>query len=234
MLADHEQAVYTPTEEQALAAAAALAIQRQHVQRAEAAPAVLKERSGDESWTAWCGGTSFEQLLETMDLVDARYLVALGEAGGVVPRWQELPQEARITPARLWWLRGWTWTFTLPVLVLSYPWLDREHPDRLGEQLRRIVPILSALLASAREVGGEHQTVGVAWDYACLPQKPYATDGEHERFKRGLSAINRWYSHPHTIVLLCTGALPTGTAYRSVRPYEAAFTFCVLPHVRVA
>ena len=27
--------------------------------------------------------------------------------------------------------------------------------------------------------------------------------------------------HPHTIVLLCTGALPTGTAYRSVRPYEA-------------
>ena len=32
------------------------------------------------------------------------------------------------------------------MLVLSYPWLDKQHPDRKGEQLKRICPIFEAML----------------------------------------------------------------------------------------
>ena len=40
------------------------------------------------------------------------------------------------------------------------PWLDKEHPDRLGEQLRRVCPVLRAMLSS---VASEHGTIGVMW-----------------------------------------------------------------------
>ena len=33
-------------------------------------------------------------------------------------------------------------SLSLPVLVLSYPWLDKDHPDRMGETLRRVAPVL--------------------------------------------------------------------------------------------
>ena len=39
---------------------------------------------------------------------------------------------------------------SLGVLVLSYPWLDWFHPDRLGAQLRRLLPFLKAMLAEAK------------------------------------------------------------------------------------
>ena len=37
-----------------------------------------------------------------MDLIDLRYVVPLIEAGGVMPRWQDLPKSARITVHNLW------------------------------------------------------------------------------------------------------------------------------------
>ena len=41
------------------------------------------------------------------------------KAGGVVPRYQELPAVARIGPHNAWRLRCWNEDFELPVLVLS-------------------------------------------------------------------------------------------------------------------
>ena len=55
------------------------------------------------------------QLVEGVTLVDAQYLVALSEAGGVVPSWVDVPECARIGRETLWRLQ---WS-TDGVLVLS-------------------------------------------------------------------------------------------------------------------
>ena len=92
------------------------------------------------------------------------------------------------------------------------PWLDAVHPDRMGEQLRRVAPILTAMLRSVRS---EHGTVGVMWDYGSLPQMP-RTDGEAARFRRGLRKMNQWYMHPYTHVLLLASSLPLGMGEAAV------------------
>jgi len=163
-----------------------------------------------------CGGDAIEEMVTHVDLVDARFLLLLQKHGGVVPRWQHVPPSAKINSANLWRLFGWERNFSLPVLVLSYPWLDPEHPDRQGEQLGRIVPILERMLPSC---GGDEFTVGVLWDYMSLPQ-PVRTPAEAERFASGLQALTEWYAHPYTHTLLLTTPLPTGALYKSLRPYE--------------
>ena len=62
--------------------------------------------------------------------------------------------------------------------------VDREHPDRLGEQLRALLPFFKLALAELKE--HPHHTFGLMMDYGCLPQKPFASDEEQQRFKRGL------------------------------------------------
>ena len=163
-----------------------------------------------------CGGDAIEEMLEHVDLIDARFLLLLNKHRGVVPRWQHVPPAAKINGGQLWRLFGWERNFSLPVLVLSYPWLDPEHPDRQGEQLAKIVPILERMLPSC---GGDAFTVGVLWDYMSLPQ-PVRNPAEAVRFTAGLQALTTWYAHPYTHVLLVTTPLPTGTSYKSLRPYE--------------
>ena len=48
-----------------------------------------------------------------VDLVDAQYLLALGVNGGVVPRWQELPESAKINHEAAWRLHCWGGSCTL-------------------------------------------------------------------------------------------------------------------------
>jgi hypothetical protein len=141
----------------------ALALQKKIAQAAARAPP--EERAVVDSQWVKCGGQALDSMLADTDLIDAQYLVALGEAGGVVPSWQECPREAFVSAHNLWQLRCWGF-INLPVLVLSYPWLDREHPDRLGEQLKRLVGVLRAFVAKAKEYG-RHATVGVLWEYRC-------------------------------------------------------------------
>ena len=68
--------------------------------------------------------------------------------------------------------------------------VDREHPDRLGEQLRALLPLFKLALAELKE--HPHHTFGLMMDYGCLPQKPFASDEEKQRFKRGLQNINKY------------------------------------------
>ena len=49
----------------------------------------------------------------------------------------------------IWRLYGWEMTASLPVVVLSYPWLDDMHPDRNAEVLARLVPIIKNMLPCA-------------------------------------------------------------------------------------
>lgn len=168
------------------------------------------------------GGEAVETLLESVDLVDARFLVSLNEQGGTLPCWSTLPDAAKIGQSSVWRLWGWTQKASLPVLVLSCPWLDGDHPDREGEMLALLVPLLRVMLSVC---GGEHYTVGVLWDYASLPQ-PIRSPAEHARFVEGLRTLTTWYTHPYTHVLLMTQPLPevapSGEPYSNVaRPYGA-------------
>ena len=112
----HEAYKFTPAQQ--VAAATALAAQEQVAAAAEAASAEEKAKVGAD-WISYCGGPSLERMLGDMTLVDVQYFIALTEAGGVVPRYQELPAAARIGPHNAWRLRCWNYAYQLPVLVLS-------------------------------------------------------------------------------------------------------------------
>ena len=213
----------TPEQE----AAAAKAAQRigEVAAAAEAAPeeeraAAINPFVGQELWAFCCGG-AIEPLLEHTPLIDLEYLVALAEGGGVMPCGrQNVPPAAFITKRNLWrlklWGKGKSAKASLGVLVLSYPWLDWFHPDRLGAQLRRLLPFLKAMLAEAKR-DSPHCTVGVMIDFLCLPQKPFATEEDGARFGVSLKAINAWYFHKYTYTLLVTNPPPEGADYSNTR-----------------
>ena len=210
----------TPEQE----AAAAKAAQRIKKVAAAAEAAPEEERAAatyfdDEAW-ADCGGGAIEPLLEHTPLIDLEYLVALAEGGGVMPCGrQNVPPAAFITQRNLWRVKLWGKRknkASLGVLVLSYPWLDWFHPDRLGAQLRRLLPFLKAMLAEAKR-DSPHCTVGVMIDFLCLPQKPFATEEDGARFGVSLKAINGWYFHPCTYTLLVTNPPPEGADYSNTR-----------------
>ena len=174
---------------------------------------VEQSRSASEAlWMAapYRFGT-LRDLLECTTLVRIQWLVSVGKRsgdearfGGVIPSWQQLPVSARITVRQMLATRLFG---QLPVLVLSYPWLDKAHPDPHGLVLARILPFLELL---ARQCG-HSGTVGVLWDFLSFPQRGYnehsdpsvddRPDWQRARFKRGLSRINEFYVHPFTIVL---------------------------------
>ena len=132
---------------------------------------------------------------------------------------QNVPPAAFITKRNLWRLKLWgkaNFKGSLGVLVLSYPWLDWFHPDRLGAQLRRLLPFLKAMLAEAKR-DSPHCTVGVMIDFLCLPQKPFATEEDGARFGVSLKAINAWYFHQFTYTLLVTTPPPEGADYSNTR-----------------
>ena len=206
----------TPKQE----AAAAKAAQRigEAAAAAEAAP---EEKRADDGMWALYGGCALESLLEHTPLIDLEYLVALAEGGGVMPCGrQNVPPAAFITKRNVWRLKLWgkaTNKDSLGVLVLSYPWLDWFHPDRLGAQLRRLLPFLTAMLAEAKR-DSPHCTVGVMIDFLCLPQiKPFATEEDGARFGVSLKAINAWYFHKRTTTLLVTNPPPEGADYSNTR-----------------
>ena len=206
-----------------LAEAATMAEALQQIRRVSANQldsATKQAQPGGNLWKLF-GGDRIEQLCADVALVDARWLIDLAELGGVLPRCQGVPECAKIRPDGLWRLRfAWDQSECLAVLVLSYPWLDRDHPDRLGEHLRRLAPVLKAALSGCTS---PHGTIGVMLDYCCLPQRP-RTPAEEEHFSRGLRSMNSWYMHPFVHVLILASALPSGTHgthYANTRGWES-------------
>ena len=211
-VAKAERAVLKLTEGQVEAMKAAEATQNRLVTSIQRHGELLKD------WKE-SGGHAIESLLEDADLIDLNYVIELLSAGGIVPRWQDVPDSARINHTNIWRLRCWAQGSSVAVLVLSYPWLDAEHPDRVGAQLRRLLPIFRVLLDAAR-VRNKGGTVGLMMDFMSLPQKPFRAPEELARFKRALGRINEWYAHPYTHVLIVDTPLPTGEAYTNRRPYK--------------
>merc|ERR1740117_1405419 len=114
---------------------------------------------------------------------------------------------------------------TIGVLVISYPWLDADHPDKDGLQLRAISHVLKMFDKEAKEEYGAGCKVGVFLDYVSMPQRSRGsaeddrTPEELATFKRSLQAINLWYGHPKTHVLLVDTDLPAGEK-TNTQPYE--------------
>ena len=129
------------------------------------------------SWAKW-KGTELEPYLAHMQLIDAKWLLDLALANGVVPAYQNVPPEAVV---HLDDLRASTMPLMLPVAVLSYGWAARHHPDETGAQLQALVPALQAMVRSCTE--GVHpykpdqkpKRWGVVWDFMSLPQRGYTT-----------------------------------------------------------
>lgn len=193
---------------------------QEHVKRVKEANKKRHSQPKHNHWRTH-GGEWVEDLLGSVDLIDARFLVSLHEHGGTLPCWNVLPDAARITPSSVWRLWGWQHKASLPVLALSTPWLDADHPDREGETLASLAPILRVLLGVC---GGDEYTIGVLWDYASLPQ-PIRSPAEHGRFVDGLRSLTLWYSHPYTHVLLMSRevplAAPGGGEYTNTRSYAS-------------
>ena len=129
-------------------------------------------------------------------LLSLRWLMALADRGGVLPRRQDLPDEAFIDAARLRQIeqgarRAWdkqaslehaqamssgvaaaaVFAFVtslfrskrnvddlLPIMAVSYCWLEVAHPDREGKQLRLLCDRL-------RKLYGGRGLLGVCQDY---------------------------------------------------------------------
>ena len=102
----------------------------------------------------------------------------------------------------------------LNVLAISYCWASAGHPDPDGEQLRRLrLPLKLMLYSDADKEQKMIKSLGVFLDWCSLHQAE-RTEDELQAFKRGLKAVNVWYSHPLTWVWALT-LVPEG-----VKPYS--------------
>lgn len=199
----------------------------QDQQHANSAPDSIKELVSPR-WTRY-GGHIVEQMLEHTPLITAQYLIALAKKNGIMPRRQEIPDSAFITKENMWRLR-FNGLYRLPVVAFSYPWADPFHPDRAGNLLQQVLPILETLVQTAQDEtdrtsgltghGNEYQTVGIFLDYSCLPQAERIGD-EVKIFEKSLENLWRWYAHPMTTVLMCTHDLDHIPLPTNPRPYSA-------------
>lgn len=217
---------FEPTEAQVAGQRAAAEAITELVAKAEAeVPQKVKEWV-DPSWKQTnVRGPELEQMLVSTTLLDAQYYIALHENGGVMPRWQDIPAAAKIDQGSVWrirhaWRRPGPFGRKSPILVWTYCWYNKYHPDPIGEQLGRATPVLRAMLKFVKTMG-PHMTIGVLQDYGSYPQYP-RTQGEQERFDAGLKAeLNRWYAHPFTPVLMVTTPASEHPLHTNRRAYDA-------------
>jgi hypothetical protein len=211
---------------------------------AEAAAAAAAEEMPEDSGWEDLGGRELEPLLAHTTLIDAAWLLklaqgeAMPEREGVVPPWQLLPPEAKVTLAELRQSQE-----LLPVAVLSYGWASKGHPDPSGAQLKSLVPALRSMVNWCSD--GCALKFGIVWDFMSLPQRGYTAgyDPEHDdrtpyqlaRFGAGLKNINVWYGHRMVYTLVLDLPMPEGSENmatvdrRGWCAARAASGLCALP-----
>ena len=162
-------------------------------------------------------------------LISLNWLMALAERGGVLPRRQELPEEAFLSSAQLRRIEqgarrgftsvgheeaierfikepslssllGWLASFfgrkrnpdgLLPIISVSYCWLEAAHPDREGRQLQ----LLSCKL---RDLYGGRGLLGACREYgfsdmvSCLPRLAYRHSLPHRHCLPGSRRACFW------------------------------------------
>ena len=115
---------------------------------AKAEPLELQE--DDKMWRTF-DGTAFESALQVdpehgvspVMLIDMRFIIALGELGGTMVRRQDLPKEAFIDLDTLKKLNG---GFILPIISISHPWQQPDHPDPKEVNLQLLAKVMKIML----------------------------------------------------------------------------------------
>ena len=170
------------------------------------------EKYADKTEQAWkdCEGELLEPFLEWVDdlggppirLLDARFLIGLANAGGVLARRQDLPDGAFFDLPRL---KRESWGYggaSLRVLIIFLPWLQRDHPDPKGAQLRRIAALLESFVA---DDGGSY---AVFLSYCSVPQIGLNGDARSEEDAQlctmALPGLAELYSHGSTFLIELT------------------------------
>ena len=104
----------------------------------------------DELWRKH-GGTAFESALQVdpehgvspVKLIDMRFIIALGELGGTMVRRQDLPKEAFID---LDTLKKLPCPGSLPIISISHPWQQPDHPDPKEVNLQLLAKVMKLML----------------------------------------------------------------------------------------
>ena len=109
---------------------------------------VLEE--DDEIWREK-GGADVESALQVdpvhgdspVTLIDARFIVELWKRGGKILRRQDLPKEAFIDLDTLKRLEG---PGCLPIISISHPWQQPDHPDPKEVNLQLLAKVMKLIL----------------------------------------------------------------------------------------
>jgi len=137
-------------------------------------------------------------------LLSATWLLEADE-NYIIQRRQDLPPEAFVEPEEAANLLEKRYG----VVVLSYPWLTKSHPDPMGFHLRRVRQYLSKHVEYFTGI----DTVGVFWDFASLPQRGLLssvlddeelTEEERGVFKVGVGVLSVLYGGKKTLVIQLT------------------------------
>ena len=118
-------------------------------------PHTLQE--DDELWQER-DGTAFESALQVdpehgvspVKLIDMRFIIALGELGGTMVRRQDLPKEAFIDLGTLKRLPD---CGSLPIISISHPWQQPDHPDPKEVNLQILAKVMKLMLKFFKQAG---------------------------------------------------------------------------------
>jgi len=119
------------------------------------------------------GGGEIEAVLSSgaIVLLDAQWVVDLAESGGMLRPRQALPDEAFLSLSEVQAATS-AHASALPIICISHCWLQPDHPDPRGHNLRVFARALKSLLTA--EGGRRH---AVFYDFCCIHQKCRAADG---------------------------------------------------------
>ena len=173
-----------------------------------------------------CGGAEIEAALKTgaVALLDAGWVIALAASGGVLLPRQALPDEAFILLTEIQRATDHHYK-NINVVCVSHCWLQPDHPDPRGYNLRAVARALASLAL--------HKRFGVFLDFCSMHQNCRNRDGvpqdtafawlekggfadgavgrfpaENALFTQALGSLGTFYSHPHTHVLMLTDFPP--------------------------
>ena len=155
-------------------------------------------------------------------ILKGTWISRLGKQGGILPRRQDLPDDAKWGAEELCASLNQgqlihEWAGRVPLVALSYCWENSEHPDPRGEQMARVAKVIDVCtqgLGRDKAVSAHVcDEIGMFWDYASLYQGEDRSQEEIDSFKRGLLNVNLWYGHQLTTVWMLT-RVPDG-----VKPY---------------
>jgi len=113
----------------------------------------------------------------------------------VIQRRQDLPQEAFCTAPLVA-----SSSSERAIIVISYAWITKEHPDPEAFTLSIVAPLLQHFTRA-------YGRAAIFWDFCCMWQPPFRSASESAGFAASLPSMKFLYAHQQTWVWLCK-ALP--------------------------